>query len=152
MRTGLLSVAITHFLSGKAVRRRIRLELIGKALCLPYVGVLCWLLLTTGPLTLLRSRVVGFLPLHDILAVGHLLCFTLLTALAFLSRSTMPRWAVLLLLVLAAMGTEILQSWVPTRTPDMADCLQNLAGIGLGGGLYWAAARLLRPDTLRYTG
>lgn len=64
----------------------------------------------------------------------------------------MPHWAVLLLLVIAAVGTELLQGWVPTRTPEMADCLQNMAGIGLGSGLYWAAARLLRSDALRYTG
>ena len=134
MRTHLLSAAPVHIPSGKSGRSRIRLQLVGKALCLPYVGVLCWLLLTTGPQILLHPRVAGLLPWHDILVVGHLLCFTLLAALAFLSRSKMPSWAVLLLLVIAAVGTEFLQGWVPMRTPEMADCLQNLAGIGLGGG------------------
>ena len=152
VRTDLLSVALTRILAAKAVPSRGRLELAAKTLCLLYVGVLYWLLLTSGPRMLLRARVDAFLPWHDVLAVGHLLCFTLLAALAFLSRRKMPPWAVLLLLVIAAVGTEFLQGWVPMRTPEMADCLQNLAGIALGGGLYWAAARLLRPDTLQYTG
>jgi len=152
MQTGILTPEPAHIPAGKADRPGSRLELVGKALCLPYLGVLCWLLLTTGPRSLLQSGFLGFLPWYDILVVGHFLLFTLLSVLAFLSRWRIPSWAVLLMLVVAAVGTELLQSWVPTRTPDMADCLQNLAGIGLGGGLYWTAAWLLRPETLRYTG
>ena len=38
-----------------------------------------------------------------------------------------------------AVGTEMLQGCVPTRTPEVADCVQDLAGILIGGAIYWFA-------------
>ena len=63
------------------------------------------------------------------------------------ARGSVPRRAVLGLLIVFAVGTELLQTLVPMRSPELADCLQNLAGIALGGGLRWLTAPVAKLFT-----
>ena len=115
---------------------------LARTLCIGYFITLYWLLLAAEPIRLLRSRPDLFEPLGDASVVGHLLGFTLLTLLALIPRWPVPRWAVVLCLIGCAVGTEPLQTLVPERTPEIVDCLQNLAGIAIGGAICWLAAQV----------
>ncbi len=108
-----------------------------KVLCLAYFAGLLWLLLTSDPMGSLRSRP----RLWEVARMGapaaHFVAFTFLALLALAPRWSVPRWAVVLWLVGCAVGTELLQGLVPQRTPELADCLLDLAGIALGVAIFW---------------
>ena len=107
-------------------------QLLWKTACVAYAAVLAWLLLTPRPLRPFETQAGLFQALHALEPAAHLVSFTLLAALALLPRWAVPRRAVLLGLIACAVGTEFLQAVVPTRTPELADALQNLAGIAIG--------------------
>jgi VanZ family protein len=85
--------------------------------------------MTDLPTTVVRSQpsigktLVGLYPL------AHFVGFMLAGILALGSRWPAPRWVVLLGLVAYAAGTEVIQAFVPRRTPEMWDLLLNLAGL-----------------------
>ncbi len=72
--------------------------------------------------------------------MGHFLGFLVLGLLASVSR--WPRcWTTRVALLLAyALVTEGLQTFVPHRTPDMKDLIQNLAGAAVGVAIGWPLA------------
>lgn len=74
--------------------------------------------------------------------VVHLAFFTVLGGLATGSRWPLRSRTLLLLLGAYAVGTELLQSFVPPRTTDPLDMLENLLGLGLGTWLggWWSRA------------
>lgn len=78
--------------------------------------------------------------------VAHLLGTAGLTALALMARWPLSRRALFILLVGYALVTELVQAFLPTRTPELLDVVQNLVGIGLGYGAFLLGlAALARP-------
>ena len=106
-----------------------------------YLGLLAWLLLSATPADVARSRVVlGDLWL-GICPFAHFGSFFLLTVLALSARWPVPRWAIGLTLLAAAIGTELAQVSVPRRSPDLADAACNLAGVAVAAAVCWLAVR-----------
>ncbi len=50
--------------------------------------------------------------------------------LIFAARWPLPLWSAILLVAAYALGTEYLQTFVTSRTPEARDLVQNLAGLG----------------------
>jgi len=80
---------------------------------------------------------VVFSWLRRLRPVLHFLGFVLATLLTLAARWPLPAWAVLLWLGVYATGTELLQWFVPQRTPDLTDLAQNMTGILVGAILFW---------------
>jgi hypothetical protein len=72
--------------------------------------------------------------------VGHFLAFSLLGLLASASRWPRRLTTRIVLLALYALGTEALQAWIPERTSELKDLVQNIAGGGVGVVLGWIIA------------
>jgi VanZ family protein len=51
-------------------------------------------------------------------------------------------------MVIYGITTETLQLFVPHRTAQVIDGIENLLGIALGSGIYWLAWRLNVKDDL----
>lgn len=119
---------------------RVRMVSWPRVLCLGYLAVFLWLLLTEDPARILpwksSLKTVG----GAAAPVAHLMGFTLLTFLAFVSRWPVRRRTVVLGLLVCASGTELLQRLVPRRTPELGDFVLNVVGIGLGAAI-WVAFR-----------
>jgi len=109
---------------------------------IPVAWVAYWLLLTVLLLAPDPLAVLGItrVPGSPGRRMEHLLVFALLALLACASRPRLS-WATLAaLLVGYAVLTETLQAFVPTRTVELLDYLENLLGLAAGGGLW----RLIR--------
>ncbi|MBV7315908.1 VanZ family protein [Shewanella sp. NIFS-20-20] len=81
--------------------------------------------------------------------IGHLssfFCLSLLTYLAF-----KPKWSVLIVIMAGyALLIEIVQSYLPYRSAELADWIADMAGVGLFYLMLWGVQRLrvtLRSDT-----
>lgn len=119
--------------------------------CLAYGLFLSVLLLVPDPAALLGLSEVPGPPGGRMV---HLAFFTVLGLLASSSRWPLRTRALLILLGGYAVGTELLQHFVPPRTVDPIDALENLVGLGLGtclGG--WLqrqrASEAVAPPTAR---
>jgi hypothetical protein len=111
--------------------------------CVGYLIFLTLLLLTSDP-----SRLIGFrgdLPwvLRSLMPLAHAVSFTTLAILALVTRWPVPRWIIVLTLVVYGGLTEVFQGFVPHRTPDWADWLQDIAGVVAGVGCCWGTAVLV---------
>lgn len=110
--------------------------------CLAYVGFLSLLLFAPNP-----DRVIspsGHLPqiLHTLMPWAHLLSFSVLAVMMFLARWPIPRWCLILGLAVYGGATEIIQSFIPPRTPEWLDLLQDLGGLAAGVAMCSVAAML----------
>lgn len=72
--------------------------------------------------------------------LAHFLCFLPLGFLFFAARWRLSKIQLLLLLLVYAIATEILQGWIPNRTPELIDAIQDFAGLAAGVALYKFAA------------
>ena len=113
-----------------------------RIVCVGYFVFLTLLLLTTDP-----ARLIGMqegLPwiLQVIYPLAHTISFLVLAVLALMTRWPVPRWGIVLALMIYGGMTEIVQGCVPQRTPDWADWFQDLAGIALGTACCWGVATL----------
>ena len=110
-----------------------------KATAIAYLVFMTLLLFTADP-----TRVIG---LHGwllrlLMPWAHLLSFLTLAVLALSVRWPVPRWGVVLILVLYAGTTEIAQGFVPKRAGEWKDWFMDLAGIAIGTAICWTAALL----------
>ena len=115
-------------------------------LCIAYWICLTVLLLVPHP-----DELVGFSAPH--LPWGkfgiHTGFFTVLGVLANFSRwPKRPSWRLIVFMAIYGITTEFLQRFVPPRTSQVIDGVENLLGIALGSGIYWLAWRLRRKDDL----
>ncbi len=102
-----------------------------------YLSVWTGLLAVKVPLGLFGDESPhSSLPL-DPAPVAHLLGFALLSCLALAAQWPISRWSVLGLLVAYAVGTELMQAVLPWRSAELADLLLDVAGILVGGAIYW---------------
>jgi VanZ family protein len=111
--------------------------------CLAYVVFLSLLLLSPNP-----ARVIGVsgeLPwlLRTLMPYAHLLSFSVLAVLMLLARWPLPRWSIVLLLAAYGGATEIIQGFVPPRTPEWADWFQDVGGVAAGTAVCSLVALLL---------
>jgi len=111
-----------------------------RALSIGYLVFLTFLLLSKDP-----ARVICMsdgLPwlLQVLLPAAHFLSFGVLAVLVLGTRWPMPRWGIVLTLMLYGGMTEILQGFVPPRTPAWMDWFQDLLGIVAGTAFCWTAA------------
>ena len=117
--------------------------------CVAYLGFLTVLLLTPHPLELLGFRRSPWPLPND--RGAH---FALFVGLAFLVNAS--RWGIapgwlLGLLAVYGVGTELLQAFVPPRTVEWLDVMENLLGITAGTAIAWAVFRGCRPRKSRPT-
>jgi hypothetical protein len=105
-----------------------------------YLAYLTALLWTADPSQLIGGRVPGFL--QTVMFMAHTLAFSVLAVLALSVRWPAPRWLVIVLLAGYGGLTEIVQGFLPPRTPKWADWCQDLLGIAIGATLCWIAARV----------
>jgi VanZ family protein len=112
-----------------------------RAVAVAYLVFLTVLLWTSDPARLVSWD--GQLPqvLRWLMPAAHLLSFWVLGVLMLSARWSLPSWGVVLILATYAGLTEIVQGLLPSRTPEWIDWFQDMAGIALGAGLCWAAAR-----------
>ena len=123
-----------------------------KIFSVTYLLALTYLLMVKEPLGFVeRHPGLGALS-HNLVPVGHFLGFTLLGVLIAAARWPIPRWAVWGLAVTYALGTEVVQAFLPWRTAEAGDFVQNLAGIAVGGTIWWLVTSLLcRARPIRST-
>lgn len=76
-----------------------------------------------------RPHFLGFHEPHKVAALERLTAFL---ALGFAARFAMPRWRSALLVLVAAIGLEILQSLVPHRDPRLIDAVVKIVGGATG--------------------
>lgn len=114
------------------------------------VGVAYWLLLTVLLLAPDPLVLVGITRVHGPPGgrMEHLLLFAILALLACASRPPLRRGLMAGLLVGYAVLTETLQTFVPTRTVELLDYLENLLGLAAGWGLWrLIQSRFGRPSS-----
>lgn len=109
-----------------------------RCVCIGYVVFLTLLLLTSDP-----SRLIGIhgkLPwlLQMAFPAVHAITFLVLAVLALAARWPIPRWGVIVILASYGGMTEIIQAFVPHRSPEWLDWFQDLAGIAVGAALCWS--------------
>ena len=105
-----------------------------------YLGLLTLLLLVRNPYALVRTRFELLSAAWLVQALAHFGCFAVLAVLALATRPRMRASWLLALLGVYALATELLQGFVPPRTPEFSDFVLNILGIA-AGTLCWAAWR-----------
>lgn len=118
------------------------MKILLKILCLAYFILLTRLLFSERPEEVLGMRAGLPWLLRELLPVAHLLSFFVLALLAVPALRPLPLWASGSLLIAYGGATELLQRFVPGRTPDWLDGLQDLGGVAAGVVLCWAVAGL----------
>jgi hypothetical protein len=122
----------------KPIVRTIRL-LIGAG----YWGLLTVLLLVPNPAAVVGLRRIPVFPWGDIGI--HFTAFTILTLLVHGFR--WPKgigWPIVAVLLAYGLTTESLQWFVPSRTVELLDYMENIFGVATGTGIYWCAHRLIQ--------
>ncbi len=109
-----------------------------------YLVLLTVLLLTPDPMAVFRPERELYGIVSWLMPSAHFLTMALLAWLTLAARWPLPLGWIFGLLVLYAVGTEGLQSLVPTRTPSLADVFQNLIGIATGSAVWVLPALLIR--------
>jgi uncharacterized membrane protein YccC len=113
-----------------------------RAACCAYWCLLSLLLLHPDPASLLGLEGVPGPP------GGRGTHFMFFVGLAFLTaagRFPVRRGVPAAILVVYALAMEALQAFVPDRTVDAFDALENLMGLVAGGVLWWIVWRRWRP-------
>jgi hypothetical protein len=113
-----------------------------RLVCLSYMAYLTALLLVADPTQLVGGAVAGYT--HALGPVAHLVSFMVLAVLALMTRWPAPRWLIVVLLIAYGGMTEIVQNFLPSRTAEWGDWLQDVVGIGIGAAACWAAASAVR--------
>ena len=114
------------------IRRTSMSRLIARALLIGYGMYLTFLLLAHDPFRWVggHGRVWGVF--DKLLPIAHFISFFVLAALAIAAcLSLRKRWLILILVVYSA-GTEVAQYFMPPRTAEWLDWIQDVGGVGLG--------------------
>ena len=113
-----------------------------RVVCIAYLILLTVLLVAVDPLRWIGVRGTAPSMLRWLLPMAHLLSFWLLALLALTARWPAPRWAIGLVLVLYAGLTELGQGFLPWRTAEWGDWLQDVAGIGAAAVVCWVSSMI----------
>jgi hypothetical protein len=113
--------------------------LITRLICAVYWLSLTTLLLVPDLKKLFGGRIPGVGS-----GVGvHFAAFTLLALFTLAARPPLRHLTLAVLLISYAAATELLQSFVPPRTPELKDFVENLLGLAVGTAVWWGARRYL---------
>jgi hypothetical protein len=108
-----------------------------------------WLLLTVLLLVPNPAALVGLhaVPIFPWGKFGIHLGF--FTVLGFLANATRwPKrlyWPLIVFLMIYGITTESLQLFVPQRTAQVIDGIENILGIAVGSAIYWLVLRGMQP-------
>lgn len=126
---------------GVAIFLAVAMLIVRRLSCIVYWGLLTVLLLAPNPLA-----VFGITRLPDAISPPdrgvHFSVFCLLTVLVLASRWPVRTRFILIVLVVYAFASELLQYFFPPRTVDPIDLTENLLGIAVGAGFYWGVHKL----------
>jgi VanZ family protein len=112
-----------------------------KLACWAYSTLLTVLLLTPNPAAVVGLKKIPWFPLGDI--GMHFCAFFLLAILVHSTRWPKPlHWLWIVALLGYGATTESLQAFVPFRSVELKDYLDNCLGVLAGSGIYWAVHRL----------
>ena len=109
-----------------------------KRIALLYFAFLTLLLVVRNPLDLFGHQEYVVAAFRLLSFMVHFLTFTLLGWLMLAARWPLRSDMLLVLLVVYAAVTELVQFFIPGRTPDMLDLAQDVAGLALGATAWWA--------------
>jgi hypothetical protein len=118
--------------------------------CIAYWILLTILLLVPHPAVLVGLHSVPIFPWGKFGI--HTGFFTVLGLLTNFSR--WPKrldWRLIVSMAIYGITTEFLQRFVPPRTSQVIDGVENLLGIALGAGIYWLVLRVRRKAGLSET-
>lgn len=122
------------------------MRIAGLLVCLGYWGLLTVLLLAPHPAGVVGLQRIPVFPWGD---VGiHFTAFTLLSLLAH--GAQWPRrlaWRLVVVLLAYGIATESLQAFVPPRTVELLDYIENILGVLAGSGVYWVVQLAAEPRT-----
>ena len=76
----------------------------------------------------------------------HFVCFTLLAVLVHAGRWPVRRRLLVGLLLVYAVVIEGLQWFVPARSVELLDVIENLLGLAVGTAIWWIAQRRTGED------
>jgi hypothetical protein len=112
--------------------------------CVAYVVVLSYLLVARDPACFLPGQGGLDVLSGNVIVVAHLLGFSVLTLLVLAARWPVPTWTQYRFLAAYGLGTELIQAFLPWRSAEMGDLLQDLAGIAAGSAVYYGLAAGVR--------
>jgi VanZ family protein len=116
-------------------------RIITRVACLGYWILLTVLLLVPNPADLVGLERVPIFPWGKFGI--HLIAFTILSVLVHASRwPKRPWWPLIMFLMLYGILTESMQNFVPHRSPQVIDAVENILGVAAGAGIYWIVLRL----------
>jgi VanZ family protein len=116
-----------------------------KLVCWAYVTLLTVLLLAPFPAEAVGLKKIPWFPLGDIGI--HFLAFCLLAILVYATRWPKPlHWLWIVLLLGYCTATETLQTFIPPRTTELKDYIDNFLGVAAGSGLYWLLHRKVQEN------
>ena len=121
-----------------------RWNVVPQALCAAYVVFLTSLLLTADPMGMIGAWGEAAELLKRLMPIAHLLSFFVLTVLFWVARWPVPRWILIASLIVYGGITEIVQGFLPPRTPDWMDWFQDVAGVMAGVGFCWGWSALMK--------
>ena len=104
-------------------------------ICAALLLIVSWALLSPDPFATIRHTRLSFLQsVSDVFlhCTAYMVFSAACCSLLGCSPDTRLRYLILGLLIVHAIGTELLQLYMPNRTCDGLDALANLCGIALG--------------------
>lgn len=129
----MVSARLTH-----GARCPSMLRIVSRLFCVGYCTALTVLLLVPNPLRLLGLKRLPGPPdgrgIHFVLLAG-------LTLLVHAARWPIGRKTLLGLLIGYGILTETFQWWFPPRTVELLDYIENVTGVLVGAGIWWAFER-----------
>ena len=132
-----------HSAEASTISKRIHL-----LVCVMLLVVISWALLSSDPFAAVRHTPLSFLrTISDVIL--HCGVYTVFSSAccSLIGPNSSPRIrkVVLGLLLVHAVGTELLQTEMPNRTCDPLDALANICGIAFGSVLAAWALRQFAP-------
>jgi VanZ family protein len=125
-------------------RLPVQVIVFSRFICLGYLLLLTVFLVAPDPFAAVPFDLRSYLALSRLTSAEHFVAMLLLAVLVLAARWPLPGWLIVVLLGVYASGTELCQTFVPPRTPEVADLLQNLAGIATAVTLWYVVALMAR--------
>ena len=124
-----------------------------RKLCLAYWMALTVALVVRNPLTFFFRGNRGLTGAYAAIEPAvHFLSFAVLAGLCTYTDWPVRRRWLLAAVAVYAVLTEAVQALVPGRTPELADVVQNFAGIAAGTAIGWGILKLREMAALRRAG
>jgi hypothetical protein len=125
---------------GISTRKEIFMRIIFWLAFIAYLVLLTALLLSPDPASMMGLKRIPWFPGDDI--GMHICAFLMLSALFHATRWPKPlHWIMIVLMLGYGVTTESLQYFVPGRTTELKDYIDNCLGVAFGSCIYWYLQR-----------